>query len=381
MNRIFLILLSIVSAPVVSARDIQSFINDQLRAYPEMRLIDIYKSCFQDYMGAEHMVTDRKAVEEYLDEEIGTSNVADMQPWYYEPCGIKGRYVRVSIRAIKENLISKEVLFDAFMRSANAVKLPSVKSWKRNWKKIVRTIDKMEIGLPNYEEDRQLIDSILSEGKYAISHSQEYKDAYHPHYRIIERTIFENELRPMIEKSKTENIMKEINYREMKFNPFNLLGREWMLLSAGNEQDGCNTMTISWGHMGSLWGNNDPTVVVYIRPSRYTKTFVDREEYFTLCVMDESFKSQMAYLGSVSGRDEDKITKAGLTRVFADNSIYFAEAKMVIICRKMYASELQESGFMSQETIARNYPEKDFHTMYVGKIEKILARDGEYLRK
>ncbi|HBA12886.1 MAG TPA: hypothetical protein DCW98_02785, partial [Bacteroidales bacterium] len=87
MNRIFLILLSLVSAPVVSARDIQSFINDQLRAYPEMRLIDIYKSCFQDYMGAEHMVTDRKAVEEYLDEEIGTSNVADMQPWYYEPCG------------------------------------------------------------------------------------------------------------------------------------------------------------------------------------------------------------------------------------------------------------------------------------------------------
>jgi hypothetical protein len=201
-NRIFLILLSLVSVPVVSARDIQSFVNDQLRTYPELRLIDIYKSCFQDYMGAEHMVTDRKAVEEYLEEEIGTSNVADMQPWYYEPCGIKGRYVRVSIRAIKENLISKEVLLDAFMRSANAVKLPSVKSWKRNWKKIVRTIDKMEIGLPNYEEDKQFIDSILSEGKYAISHSQEYKDAYHPHYRIIERTIFENELKPMIERSK-----------------------------------------------------------------------------------------------------------------------------------------------------------------------------------
>ena len=60
----------------------------------------------------------------------------------------------------------------------------------------------MEIGLPNYEEDKQFIDSILSEGKYAISHSQEYKDAYHPHYRIIERTIFENELKPMIERSK-----------------------------------------------------------------------------------------------------------------------------------------------------------------------------------
>lgn len=60
--------------------------------------------------------------------------------------------------------------------------------------------------------------------------------------------------------------MKEINYKEMKFNPFNLLGKEWMLVSAGNEQDGCNTMTISWGHLGCLWGHNDPTAVIYLRP-------------------------------------------------------------------------------------------------------------------
>ena len=109
--------------------------------------------------------------------------------------------------------------------------------------------------------------------------------------------------------------MKEVSYKDLKFNPFNLLGKEWMLLSAGNEQDGCNTMTISWGHIGCMWGHNDPTVVAYIRASRYTKTFVDKEDYFTLCVMDASFKKQMAYLGSVSGRDENKIEKAGLTRV------------------------------------------------------------------
>ena len=129
--------------------------------------------------------------------------------------------------------------------------------------------------------------------------------------------------------------MKEVNYKDMKFNPFNLLGKEWMLVSAGNEQDGCNTMTISWGHLGCLWGNNDPTAVIYLRPSRYTKTFVDKEEYFTLCVMDKSFKKQMAYLGSVSGRDEDKITKAGLTKVFADNSS--------LLCRSQNGTHLQES--------------------------------------
>ena len=171
--------------------------------------------------------------------------------------------------------------------------------------------------------------------------------------------------------------MKEINYKEMKFNPFNLIGGEWMLVTAGNEQSGCNTMTASWGHLGCLWGHNDPTAVIYLRPSRYTKTFVDKEPYFTLCIMDKSFKTQMAYLGSVSGRDEDKIAKAGLTPVYADHSVYFAEAKLVLVCKKMYASELQESGFVYQETIDANYAQRDFHTMYVGKIEKVLARDDE----
>ncbi len=174
--------------------------------------------------------------------------------------------------------------------------------------------------------------------------------------------------------------MKEISYKDMEFNPFNLVGGEWMLVTAGNPQSGCNTMTASWGHLGCLWGNNDPTAVIYLRPSRYTKTFVDREGYFSLCIMDGSFKKQMAYLGTVSGRDEDKIAKTGLTPVYADGTVYFEQAKLVLICRKMYASPLREEGFLFQETIDRNYPARDFHTMYVGKIEKVLVRDDEYLK-
>jgi len=159
--------------------------------------------------------------------------------------------------------------------------------------------------------------------------------------------------------------MKEINYKDMKFNPFNLIGGEWMLVTGG--------------HLGCLWGHNDPTAVIYLRPSRYTKKFVDEEPYFTLCVMDKSFKKQMAYLGSTSGRDEDKIAKTGLTPVYADNTVYFQEAKLVLVCKKLYASELQESGFLYQDTIEESYPQRDFHTMYVGKIEEVLVCDDEYL--
>ena len=172
--------------------------------------------------------------------------------------------------------------------------------------------------------------------------------------------------------------MKEINYKDMTFNPFNLIGDEWMLVTAGDENS-CNTMTASWGHLGCLWGQNDPTAMIYLRPSRYTKEFVDEEGWFSLCVMDKSFKKQMAYIGSVSGRDEDKIAKTGLTPVYANGTTYFEQAKLVLVCRKMYAQELKEEDFFYKETVDQSYPQRDFHTMYIGKIEKVLVRDDEYL--
>ena len=189
----------------LSAQDIQGFVTKQMQIYPKSRLLDIYKSCFQDYMGAEHLVSDRQKVKAYLDEELQTTSLDDLMPWYYEPCGVNGQYVRVSIRAIKENLIAEDVLLDAFIRSANSDKRPTVASWRDRWCEIIGTIDQMELNLPNYQQDRALIDSILSVGKYAISHSPEYREAYRPHYRIVEKGIFENEIKPLIYTKKTSN--------------------------------------------------------------------------------------------------------------------------------------------------------------------------------
>ena len=196
---------------------IEGFVNRQLQIYPKSRLLDIYKSCFQDYMGAEHLVSDRQRVKAYLDEELNTTSLDDLMPWYYEPCGIDSSYYRVSIRAVKEGVITEDQLLDAFIRSANgrssesrqarldgrvvtdedeanSETRPSVESWSERWHKMIGTIDQMKLDLPNYQEDKQFIDSVLSVGKYAISHSPDYREAYRPHYRIVERSIFEKEL-------------------------------------------------------------------------------------------------------------------------------------------------------------------------------------------
>jgi hypothetical protein len=189
---------------MLPAQDIRGFVSRQMETYPESRLLDIYKSCFQDYMGAEHLVSDRQRVKAYLDEELQTTSLDDLMPWYYEPCGVNGQYIRVSIRAIKENLITEDLLLNAFIRSANSEKRPSVESWRDEWHKIISTIDQMEIGLPRLGQDRAFIDSILTVGKYAISHSPEYREAYRPHYRIVEKGIFEREIKPLLPKKPEE---------------------------------------------------------------------------------------------------------------------------------------------------------------------------------
>ena len=181
-----------------SVQEIQDFVNLQLETYPKSRLLDIYKSCFQNFMGAEHLVSDKQRVKSYLDEELQSTGLDDLMPGYYEPCGTDGQYVRVSIRAVKENKVSEDLLLDAFIRSANSDRRPSVESWRDRWHKIIGTIDQMQLAIPSYQDDREFIDSILTVGKYAISHSPEYREAYRPHYRIVEKGIFEREIKPLL---------------------------------------------------------------------------------------------------------------------------------------------------------------------------------------
>ena len=169
--------------------------------------------------------------------------------------------------------------------------------------------------------------------------------------------------------------MKEINVSDLQFNPMTMIAKEWMLVTAGNRDRGYNTMTASWGHLGSIWGHGGglPTAVIYLRPQRYTKEFVDREELFTICVFPGAYKKDLGYLGRVSGRDEDKVAATSLTPVFDGEYTYFAEAKLVLVCRKLYQSTLQEDGFIDKSILTDNYPNRDLHDMYIGEIVKVLA--------
>ncbi|HIU64951.1 MAG TPA: flavin reductase family protein [Candidatus Avacidaminococcus intestinavium] len=165
-------------------------------------------------------------------------------------------------------------------------------------------------------------------------------------------------------------MLKQIDLKKLAFNPFSLIGEEWLLIGAGDEQK-VNMMTASWGTLGILWGK--PVATVVIRPQRYTLELVDQQEYFTLNFFANDKKAVLNYCGAHSGRDVDKVKVTGLTPVFDVEAPYFAEAKLVFICKKLYKSVLKPAEFIDQTIDATWYKEQDYHEVFTGEIIKVLS--------
>lgn len=162
---------------------------------------------------------------------------------------------------------------------------------------------------------------------------------------------------------------KTITADQFRKNPFQLIGKDWMLITAGNEEK-VNTMTASWGGLGVMYGKNVAFVV--IRPQRYTKEFVDREETFSLSFFDKEYRKTLNYLGTVSGRNEDKIAKSGLTLVRHEATPYFDEAELVLLCRKLFRQPLSTDGLLEEKLNTTWYRNGDYHTLYIAEVTKIL---------
>lgn len=164
----------------------------------------------------------------------------------------------------------------------------------------------------------------------------------------------------------------EISPEKFDQSPFRIIGHDWMLVTA-KKADKVNTMTASWGGLGVMWAKNVSFIV--IRPQRFTKEFIDSSEQFSLSFLDGSFKKQLGYLGTVSGRDEDKIGKTELTVSYDNGVPYFDEAKTVIICKKLYAQEYKPECFIDTGLDSKFYPDSDHHTLYISEVQKILVRE------
>ena len=166
--------------------------------------------------------------------------------------------------------------------------------------------------------------------------------------------------------------LKAIDASRLTCNPFEMLSKQWALLGAGNLEK-FNMMTVSWGAVGVIWGK--PSVTVYVRENRYTKTFIDADDTFVLSFLKDGHRDALNVLGSKSGRDMDKMHESGLTPVAIEGGVTFEEAALVLVCSKRYAQDMPKENFLQDETLEKWYPDGNYHTMYIGEIVAAYAAD------
>lgn len=176
---------------------------------------------------------------------------------------------------------------------------------------------------------------------------------------------------PTMENTKKE--WKRIDPKELAVNAVKMYDDDWMVVSAGNKES-MNLMTISWGGLGELW--NKPVATVYVAPQRYTYQFLEREEYYTICRFDSTYRDKLTYLGTKSGRDEDKVKGSGLTVRFTErgNPMY-EEANLVIECRKIYHDNFRPERLQQEQLDWYEDRQVDPHGIFIGEIVDMWVKE------
>ena len=205
-NVIYIIALCLLAG--CQSGSLKNSIERQLKEYPESRVLDIYKCFCQDNLGPEHLIPNKEAAQTYLMSELTAyrhdldSSLYRKPTQRYFAVGDEGNYVRVDLSVILDSIISPENYLDAFVRSANEGVHRSPEEWKQKWAEIASCIREYCPDIPHATQDLTLIDSIMAGDDLIIHHSDAFSNAYHPHYRIISKDIFESEILPLIQNKK-----------------------------------------------------------------------------------------------------------------------------------------------------------------------------------
>lgn len=168
---------------------------------------------------------------------------------------------------------------------------------------------------------------------------------------------------------KTMNIITPENWND---NIFERIGKDWMLITAGNAEH-CNTMTASFGGFGVLFFKK--VAHIYVRPQRHTYSFLENSDGFSLSFFnDEKYRKELQYCGRVSGKDENKLEHCGFTVNEIDGIPCIEQSDITIVCKKIYVADINKGEFYDKELEQKCYPDGDTHRMYVGEILKIITK-------
>ena len=160
-----------------------------------------------------------------------------------------------------------------------------------------------------------------------------------------------------------------MDFQHKSYDVFQMFNDRWALVTAGDRED-YNTMTVSWGGLGTLWGR--PVATVYVKPIRHTWQYLEKSDFFTVSFYPEACRPDLLVLGTKSGRDGDKVALTGLTPVYLPQGVTFAQAEATLVCRKLYRQDLDRNA-VPREVAESIYAREAPHTMFIGEVTELLA--------
>ena len=166
-----------------------------------------------------------------------------------------------------------------------------------------------------------------------------------------------------------------MEFAKESYEVFQLFNDRWALATAGSMEN-YNTMTIGWGSMGTLWGpphKGKPVLTIYVSPARYTHTFLEQNDYFTVSFFPEEYRKDLALLGSRSGRDGDKVALTALTPLAIEHGVDFAQAELTFVCRKLYQQQFDLEK-VPKDVADWIYTRVPPHSMFIGEVVEVIRR-------
>lgn len=166
-----------------------------------------------------------------------------------------------------------------------------------------------------------------------------------------------------------------MDFTGKKYDVFQMFNDRWALATAGTIED-YNTMTIGWGGMGTIWGpphQGKPVLTIYVSPARYTHSYLEKNDYFTVSFFPEQYRRDLGILGSRSGREGDKVALTSLEPVAVEHGVDFKQAELTFVCRKLYSHQF-EVDRVPPEVADWIYTRVPPHTMFIGEIVDCIER-------
>jgi len=164
--------------------------------------------------------------------------------------------------------------------------------------------------------------------------------------------------------------MKEIKVKDFIFPDYKTI-RDGFLVTAGTLDD-FNTMTAGWGNFGVFWSK--PSLIVFVKSCRYTYKFMNNNDYFTASFLKKGYKNAIKTCGTLHGNEVDKIQLSGLSPIAIGPSVSFTQAKTIVLCKKVYFSDINSENIRDPEVSSKFYEAKEYHRIYFGEIVKILEQ-------